>query len=150
MGNADDIPETYRMTHFGQDVSNLEQGSYSNVPIASINFEDYKDRESRMVPSESKDSVVVQQQSDLGPPRPDQKSELKSQPQQKNSDLLKEKSDFNLEDYNMDREAKTWRPLRLNKSGEVERTDVSEPIVETLTASDRVPKLGPDFKVRET
>jgi len=148
--DADDIPETYRMTHFGQDVSNLEQGSYSNVPIASINFEDYKDRESRMVPSESKDSVVVQQQPDLGPPRPDQKSDLKSQPQQKNSDLLEEKSDFNLEDYNMDREAKTWRPLRLNKSGEVERTDVSEPIVETLTASDWVPKLGPDFKVRET
>ena len=139
------------MTHFGQDVSNLEQGSYSNVPIASINFEDYKDRESRMVPSESKDSVVVQQQPDLGPPqRPDQKSDLKSQPQQKNSDLLEEKSDFNLEDYNMDREAKTWRPLRLNKSGEVERTDVSEPIVETLTASDWVPKLRPDFKVRET
>ena len=100
--DADDIPETYRMTHFGQDVSNLEQGSYSNVPIASINFEDYKDRESRMVPSESKDSVVVQQQPDLGPPRPDQKSDLKSQPQQKNSDLLEEKSDFNLEeDYNM-------------------------------------------------
>jgi len=148
--DADDIPETYRMTHFGQDVSNLEQGGYSNVPIASINFEDYKDRESRMVPSESKDSVVVQQQPDLGPPRPDQKSDLKSQPQQKNSDLLKEKSDFSLEDYNMDREAKTWRPLRLNKSGEVERTDVSEPIVETLTASDWVPKLGPDFKVRET
>ena len=147
---ADDIPETYRMTHFGQDVSNLEQGSYSNVPIASINFEDYKDRESRMVPSESKDSVVVQQQPDLGPPRPDQKSDLKSQSQQKNSDLLEEKSDFNLEDYNMDREAKTWRPLRLNKSGEVERTDVSEPIVETLTDSDWVPKLGPDFKVRET
>lgn len=148
--DADDIPETYRMTHFGQDVSNLEPGSYSNVPIASINFEDYKDRESRMVPSESKDSVVVQQQLDLVPSRPDQKSNLKSQPQQKNSDLLEEKPDFNLEDYNMDREAKTWRPLRLNKSGEVERTDVSEPIVETLTASDWVPKLGPDFKVRET
>merc|ERR1719350_1088380 len=104
-----------------------------------------------MVPSESKYSVVqVQQQPDLGPPRPDQKSDLKSQPQQKNSDLIEEKSDFNLEDYNMDREAKTWRPLRLNKSGEVERTDVSEPIVETLTASDWVPKLRPDFKVRET
>ena len=149
--DADDIPETYRMTHFGQDVSNLEQGSYSNVPIASINFEDYKDRESRMVPSESKDSVVVQQPPDLVPSRrPDQKSKnLKPQP--KKSDLLlEEKSDFNLEDYNMDREAKTWRPLRLNKSGEVERTDVSEPIVETLTASDWVPKLGPDFKVRET
>ena len=148
--DADDIPETYRMTHFGQDVRNLEPGSYSNVPIASINFEDYKERESRMVPSESKDSVVVQQQPDLEPPRPDQKSDLKSQSQQKNSDLLEEKSDFNLEDYNMDREAKTWRPLRLNKSGEVERTDVSEPIVETLTASDWVPKLGPNFKVRET
>merc|ERR1712008_286607 len=111
MGNADDIPKTYRMTHIGQDISNLEQGSYSNVPIASINFEDYKDRESRMVPSESKDSVVVQQQPDLGPPRPDQKADLKAQPQQKKSDLLKEKSDFSLEDYNMDREAKTWRPL---------------------------------------
>ena len=41
---------------------------------------------------------------------------------------------FTQKDYHMDREAKTWRPLRLNKSGEVERTDVSEPIVETLTA----------------
>ena len=29
-------------------------------------------------------------------------------------------------------------------------SDVSEPIVETLTDSDWVPKLGPDFKVRET
>ena len=42
------------------------------------------------------------------------------------------------------------KSLGLNKSGEVERTDVSEPIVETLTDSDWVPKLGPDFKVRET
>ena len=57
---------------------------------------------------------------------------------------------FTQKDYHMDREAKTWRPLRLNKSGEVERTDVNEPIVETLTDSDWVPKLGPDFKVRET
>ena len=135
----DDIPETYRMTHFGQDVSNLE--NYSNIPIASINFEDYKERESRMVPSESKgESKMVT-------------SESKDSVQ--NSDFAQksgfaQKTDFKLADYNMDREAKTWRPLRLNEEGEVERTNLSEPIKTTLTENDWIPKLGPDIPVRET
>lgn len=109
----DDIPEGHRMTHFGKDVTQLDD--FLNVPISSINFEDYKERESRMVP-ESKDESIDEQ------------------------------SEFKLEDHNVDREARTWRPLRVNKSGEVERTDVSE----SLDESDWVPKLGPDVKVRET
>ena len=112
-GIKQDIPETYRMTHFGQDVTQLEDRF--NVPVASINFEDYKERESRMAKTTEQ--------------------------------AAKDPEDFKLEDHNMDREAKTWRPLRLNEaSGEIERTDISD----TMDSSDWVPKLGPDTQLRET
>ena len=122
-----DIPETYRMTHFGQDVSNLD--NLRNVPIASINFEDYKERESRMVPEKTRQNAAEAGTDDNF-----------------NDSSNVQKSDFKLADYNMDREAKTWRPLRVNEDGEVERTDISE----SFTKSDWVPKLGPDSNVRET
>ena len=46
---ADDIPETYRLTHFGQDVSELS--NHSNVPITYIDFEDIFEerRRSKMI-----------------------------------------------------------------------------------------------------
>ena len=47
-------------------------------------------------------------------------------------------------------QAALYQSCLFGLQAEVERTDVSEPIVETLTASDWVPKLRPDFKVRET
>ena len=109
----DSVPETYRATHFGQDVSTLED--FSNVPISSINFEVYE-RQSKMIPDHSPLEKT---------PPPDS---------------------FKLEEHNLDQEAKTWRPLKVNKAGLVERTDYSE----SSSNSDWVPKLGPDVKVRQT
>ena len=124
----DEFPETNRMTHYGKDVTNLEDTL--GVPIASINFEDYKVRESRMVPdSSSKED------------KPKPLNEVK-----KVTEAEKGDSSFELNDHNVDSENKTWRPLKLSKTGEIERTDVSE----MLDDSEWVPKLGPDVKVRET
>ena len=81
------------------------------------------------------------------------KSEFRHRHLKESSSSLKQSSQiqvpdsqlFQLEEHNLDREAKTWRPLKLD--GEVlERTDVNE----TLDKSDWVPKLGPNVKIRET
>lgn len=61
-------------------------------------------------------------------------------------DLQQDAQQFQLEEHNLDREAKTWRPLRMDSEGNVERTDVSD----SLDESDWVPKLGPEIKIRET
>jgi hypothetical protein len=37
-----DIPEEYRMTHFGKDVLTLK--NHSNVPVTFINFDDFEEK----------------------------------------------------------------------------------------------------------
>lgn len=126
MDQIDDFPEGHRMTHFGKDVTNLDD--LLNVPIASINFEDYKIRESRMVPSENS------------------KDDDKEEPLEKKEEESSNDENFELNEHNVDREARTWRPMRVNEAGDFERTDVSD----QLDDNDWIPKLGPDIKMRET
>lgn len=133
--------ESYRMTLFNTDVSGLTDAShFSNAPVSSINFEDYEERKSKMIPDDQDGST----KSDA--PRRHPTILKKSSSLQQSSQIqLPDSQLFQLEEHNLDREAKTWRPLKLD--GEVlERTDVSE----TLDQSDWVPKLGPEVKIRET
>ena len=133
--------ESYRMTLFNTDVSGLsDTNHFSNAPVSSINFEDYEERKSKMIPDDQDDSI----KSDV-PPRHRHLKESSSSLKQSSQIQLPDSQLFQLEEHNLDREAKTWRPLKLD--GEVlERTDVSE----TLDKSDWVPKLGPNVKIRET
>ena len=124
---AADIPETYRQTHFGQDVTQLK--NHSNVPITYLNFEDYldEDRRSKMMAD----------------------SEEENEKDEKNGKVAPEittESDFKLADHNVDRESRTWTPMRVTDEGEIERSEVSKPLDE----SDWIPKLGPDIQIRET
>ena len=187
---VDDIPETYRLTHFGQDVSDLS--NHSNVPITYIDFEDIFEerRRSKMIPDSinnnqiPSNSVVSQQsidqeyaetarnnhtqsggtvnKSDLHPQQDTFGSIMLKQGVQggsahqikdqevAGSNLISEEntteSEFKLANYNVDTDARTWTPMKMNGDGEIERTDVSKP----LDQSDWIPKLGPDFKIRET
>ena len=193
---ADDIPETYRLTHFGQDVSELS--NHSNVPITYIDFEDIFEerRRSKMIADSinnnqiPSNSVVSQQnidqeaagsnplavfainnhtqsggtvnKSDLHPLQDTFGSSMLKQGVQgggafqikdqevAGSNLIVEEntteSEFKLANYNVDTDARTWTPMKMNGDGEIERTDVSKP----LDQSDWIPKLGPDFKIRET
>ena len=121
---VDAPPEEYRMTFFNTDVSELKD--FSNVPMSSINFEDYEERKSKMM---NDDNDMESQSS--------------------NENLTKvdfAARQFQLEEHNLDREAKTWRPLTMDGEGNVKRSDVSA----TLDDSDWVPKLGPEVKIRET
>ena len=120
-------PEEYRMTFFNTDVSELTD--FSNVPMSSINFEDYEERKSKMM---NVDSDMESQGSNESLTKVDFAAAAAAQ--------------FQLEEHNLDREAKTWRPLTMDDEGNVKRSDVSA----TLDDSDWVPKLGPEVKIRET
>ena len=116
---VDSPPEEYRMTFFNTDVSELTD--FSNVPMSSINFEDYEERKSKMMNDDHDNGT-------------------------ENSGKV-DSTQFQLEDHNLDREAKTWRPLTMDSEGNVKRSDVSATFDDD---SDWVPKLGPEVKMRET
>ena len=126
--------ESYRMTFFNTDISELTGDEhFSNVPVSSINFEDYEERKSKMMQTDG-DSVADDAKAG---------DNVLQRRRSSNSD-----SAFQLEEHNLDREAKTWRPLKMDEEGNVERTDVSDPV--SLDQNDWVPKLGPEVKIRET
>ena len=136
-GQVDDtnigIPEEYRMTHFGKDVLTLK--NHSNVPVTFINFDDFEERRSKMIP----DSPASEQNVEENSTTTEKNFKLK------NSNTTTEK-DFKLKDYNVDQDARTWSPMRMTGNGKIERTDLSKP----LDQSDWIPKLGPDTNIRET
>lgn len=120
---SDGPQEEYRMSLFGQNVHQMNR--YSNLPIASINFdlEEYEERRSKMISDTAID---------------DDPKEIKKEKEDEAPEAAGSKKDFHIENHNVDREAKTWRPMRMNNAGEMERTDVSE----TNDSSDWIPKVG--------
>merc|ERR1711894_579656 len=86
--NIDSIPdEEYRMTHFGKDVLTLK--NHSNVPVTFINFDDFEERRSKMIP----DSPASEQNVEENSTTTEKNFKLK------NSNTTTEK-DFKLKDYN--------------------------------------------------
>lgn len=123
-------PEEYKMSNYGEDAN--DQRVEGNRPITFINFEQYnEERQSKMIDDDS-DNLNIEE---LAPPSA-----------AADDDAQEVRKDFKLQNYNLDSDAKTWRPLRKMESGELERTDVSE----TLDESEWVPKLGPSMNMRET
>ena len=141
-----DIPEEYRMTHFGKDVLTLK--NHSNVPVTFINFDDFEERRSKMIPDNSPASEQqlqnVEQNSATTKYRPLTTTTEKSFKLKSNSNNMT--TEFKLKNYNVDQDARTWSPMRMTENGKIERTDLSKP----LDQSDWIPKLGPDTNIRET
>ena len=141
-----DIPEEYRMTHFGKDVLTLK--NHSNVPVTFINFDDFEERRSKMIPDNSPASEQqlqnVEQNSATTKYRPLTTTTEKSFKLKSNSNNMT--TEFKLKNYNVDQDARTWSPMRMTGNGKIERTDLSKP----LDQSDWIPKLGPDTNIRET
>ena len=137
--NIDSIPdEEYRMTHFGKDVLTLK--NHSNVPVTFINFDDFEERRSKMIP----DSPAAASEQNV---HEENSTTTEKSFKSKNSNMSTSKEkDFKLKNYNVDQDARTWSPMRMMESGKIERTDLSKP----LDQSDWIPKLGPDTNIRET
>ncbi len=134
-GGESEPPEEYRMSNYGQPVGDLDHPRGGiRLPMASINFEHKtfgEERNPKMI-EDNGDEAVTGESKKVQASSDDKTKQGEAVVEEDVAidvtDEMLEKTKFKLEKHHVDREAKTWTPMKMNSDGKLEQTDFSEPI----------------------